>query len=88
MTDGRTHNRCSKSSDAQLKLDLTAALKRLYMGGETFSYAFQTDPDAALADLNDRPEQFGRLRNYVGPISLKANIARVRSLARKLTHKR
>lgn len=78
----------SKSSDGKLKLDLKAALERLYMGGETFSYAFQIDPDAALAALNDRPEQFGRLRNYVGPISLKTNIARVKSLARKLTHKR
>lgn len=78
----------SNSSDAQLKLELKAALERLYMGGETFSYAFQIDPDTALAGLNDRPEQFGRLRNYVGPISLKANIARVRRLARKLTHKR
>lgn len=80
--------RHTKPSDTQLRKELAAALARLYMGGQSFTHALETDPDAALTALCERPEQFGRLRSYVGPISVKANIARVRCLARKLTHKR
>lgn len=79
MTAGRvSHDR------AALQAELEDALSRLYMGAQTFSYTFNTEPQAALDAFDKDPARFGRLRSYVGPISLKANKMRVRSLARRL----
>lgn len=61
------------------------ALQRLYMGPQSFGYEFRQNPEAALAAFDVNPAKFGPLRDYVGPISLKANTRRVRSLARKLS---
>lgn len=79
MTAGR-----SLSDRVALQAEFEEALARLYMGGQSFSYTFKTEPESALEAFDKDPARFGRLRSYVGPISLKANKLRVRSLARKL----
>lgn len=79
MTAGR-----SRSDRVALQAEFEEALARLYMGAQSFSYAFKTEPQAALEAFDKDPARYGPLRSYVGPISLKANKARVRSLARKL----
>lgn len=79
MTAGRSH-----ADRDDLQAEFEKALARLYMGGQLFSYAFKTEPQAALDAFDKDPAKFGPLRSYVGPISLKANKQRVRSLARKL----
>lgn len=79
MTVGRT-----LPDRKALQAEFDEALNRLYMGAESFSYTFKTDPQAALEAFDKDPAKFGRLRSYVGPISLKTNKLRVRSLARKL----
>jgi hypothetical protein len=72
---------------AALWAELQEALSRFYMGAQSFSYAFNTEPHAALEVFDKDPARFGRLRSYVGPISLTANKLRVRRLARKLMPK-
>lgn len=75
------------SDRAALLAELQEALSRLYMGAQAFSYALKTEPHTALEVFDIDPARFGRLRSYVGPISLKANKLRVRSLARKFMRK-
>lgn len=79
MIAGRSH-----PGRAALQAEFEEALARLYMGAQSFSYAFKTGPQAALDAFDKDPARFGRLRSYVGPISLKAYKLRVRSLARKI----
>jgi hypothetical protein len=63
---------------------LREALDRLFMDKRQFLLDFSHDPLAAIDRFNSNPASFGPLRSYVGEISLKANITRVRRLLQKL----
>jgi len=64
--------------------DLALAIFNLYMGPCTFLEIFRETPLQAIAALEAEPQVFGQLRNYVGPISLKANHRKLIRIARKL----
>lgn len=67
--------------------DLLTALDRLYMDARSFKTAFKRDPAATISAFLEEPTRFGALRTYVGPLSIKANIARVRRLLLKIQRK-
>lgn len=62
---------------------LSAALDRLYMDKRKFLIALRFNQSAAIEQFLAEPTNFGPLRSYVGHISLKANITRVRRLLQK-----
>lgn len=62
---------------------LREALDRLFMDKRRFLLAFGEDPAKAIDHFIADPALFGPLRSYVGEISLKANITRVRRLLQK-----
>jgi hypothetical protein len=64
--------------------ELAKAIFDLYMGPSTFLQIFRETPLQAIAALESDPKVFGQLRNYVGPISLKANHRKLVRIARKL----
>lgn len=84
ITDTRSVEREVRSLGSSLSPDLTRALQRLYMNTRAVSAAIRHDPDVAISRFKTDPTVFGALRTYVGPLSLKANIARVRRLLARL----
>lgn len=64
--------------------DLLTALDRLYMDAQSFKAAFKRDPATTISTFLDDPTRFGPLRTYVGALSVKTNITRVRRLLLKL----
>ena len=71
-------------STPQTSSSLAAAAARLYMEPKAFLTAFKKDSAQALAAFTADPTRFGRLRTYVGVVSLKANITRVKRLAKQI----
>lgn len=74
---------CSVSALSTSRL-LAAAAAKLYMEPKAFLVAFKKDQAQALAAFTADPTRFGRLRTYVGAVSLKANITRVKRLAKQI----
>jgi hypothetical protein len=70
--------------DSDANDELAKAIFDLYMGPSTFLQVFRETPLQAIAALESDPKVFGQLRNYVGPISLKANHRKLVRIARRL----
>lgn len=66
---------------AELRAQLKLALHAVYMSDSTFLIIFDQTPEQAIAAFRKSPEIFGKLRSYLGPTTLKKNMARVAKLA-------
>lgn len=67
-----------------LHRQLTAALEAVYMSHTSFLMVFNETPAQAIAAFRKAPEIFGTVRTYVGPVTLRNNMARVIKLAEQL----
>lgn len=63
---------------------LMDALERLYLDKSAFVAAYRKEPSATTEQFIANPACFGPLRTYVGALSVKANITRVRRLLLKI----
>ena len=70
--------------ETNLRRQIAETLALLYMGPSRFLKVFAETPDQAIVALKSKPESFGRLRTYLGPISVQAAKTRLLRLARKL----
>ena len=59
-------------------------LARPYWGPSSFMGIFRETPDQAITALETKPEVFGRLRTYLGPLSVEAARKKLVRLAQRL----